>query len=133
VTDTLEYHVTMEELVDGEWRPYTGTDVQVEFTMLDPHVRITLAHDGRGHYSTRFVAPDVYGVFQFKLAYNRVGYSFVRLADTVTVRPFRHNEYERFIAGAAPYYAGAFAVMGCFALLSFLLLAHREAPVSKVE
>ena len=81
-----------------------------------------MKHDGRGHYSAAFTTPDVYGVYQFKVTYNRIGYSYLRLADTVTVRPYRHTEYERFIPGAFPYYAGALSVVGMFGLFCFVFL-----------
>ena len=29
-------------------------DVQLEFTMLDPHVRLPIKHDGKGHFFLRF-------------------------------------------------------------------------------
>jgi len=41
--------------------------IQMEFVRLDPHERRFMSHDGKGHYSIQFKAPDVYGVFQFKV------------------------------------------------------------------
>ena len=37
-------------------------------------------------------------------------------AETVPVRPFRHDEYERFIPQAYPYYASVIALMAGFLL-----------------
>ncbi|GAW00773.1 dolichyl-diphosphooligosaccharide-protein glycosyltransferase [Lentinula edodes] len=51
-----------------KWEPYSGLkDLQLEFTMLDPHVRIALppVSGKSGVYSTTFRAPDRHGVFKF--------------------------------------------------------------------
>jgi hypothetical protein len=54
--------------------------VQVEFTMLDPHVRQFLTHQGNGTYSLKFVVPDVYGVFKYVLDYKHMGYSYINVS-----------------------------------------------------
>merc|ERR1711916_305495 len=58
-----------------------SSDIQLEFQMLDPYVRLTMPHDGAGNYVAAFKVPDVYGVFQFKLNYRRHGYSSLSLAE----------------------------------------------------
>ena len=45
-----------------------------------------------------------------------------RPAETVPIRPFKHNEYERFIGQAFPYYASAASMMAGFLALGALLL-----------
>jgi len=100
-------------------------DVQIEFVMLDPHLRTTLSHDGKGMYSARVKVPDVYGVFKWVLEYRRPGYSWITASVTVPVRPFRHDEYERFIVQAYPYYASVVSMMaGFFVLGIFFLNMH---------
>ena len=42
VTDEVEYLVTIEELVNGEWVPFDQGDVQLEFVRIDPFVRTFL-------------------------------------------------------------------------------------------
>lgn len=135
MSEDIEYHIDLHEWdgARGAWTPYQGTDVQLDFVMLDPYVRTGLAHDGRGHFAAAFSTPDVYGVFQFKVEYSRPGYTYVRQADTVTVRPFRHNEYERFIGSASPYYFAAFSLMGMFGLFSLLFLCSKPAKSVKPE
>ena len=71
-------------------------------------------------------APDSYGIFKFRLLYRRPGLSVLHREDQVglgspdtakvyfvhgpqhffqvNLRPFAHNEYERFIFSAYPYY-----------------------------
>lgn len=71
--------------------------MQVELVMLDPYVRAPLAADGNGTFTARFRAPDVYGVFKWVLDYQRRGLSRLHVTETVPIRPYFHNEYERFI------------------------------------
>lgn len=97
VKDEVEFSVRIDRLTDGEVAPYAAEDVQVELTMLDPHVRATLTHDGAGTFSARVTAPDAYGVFKWVLSYRRRGLTGLELSRTVPIRPFAHDEYERFI------------------------------------
>jgi oligosaccharyltransferase complex subunit beta len=41
------------------------------------------------------------------------------------VRPFRHNEFERFLVAAYPYYASVFSTMGAFFLFGFAFQYHK--------
>ncbi|GJV82450.1 dolichyl-diphosphooligosaccharide--protein glycosyltransferase 48 kDa subunit [Tanacetum coccineum] len=68
-------------------------------------------NDDLGLYLASFKVPDVYGVFQFKVEYQRLGYASLSLAKQIPVRPFRHNEYERFIPTAFPYYGASFSTV----------------------
>ncbi|KAF5736066.1 hypothetical protein HS088_TW14G00200 [Tripterygium wilfordii] len=79
----------------------------------------------KGLYHTSFTVPDVYGVFQFKVEYHRLGYSSLSLSKQIPVRPFRHNEYERFITTAFPYYGASFTMMAGFAIFSFAYLYNK--------
>ena len=84
-----------------------------------------LQHDnGRFHYT--FQLPDVYGVFQFRVDYKRSGYSYLYSSSQVSVRPYRHTEYERFILSAYPYYASSFSMMFGLFIFSFVFLYYRE-------
>ncbi|XP_022744954.1 dolichyl-diphosphooligosaccharide--protein glycosyltransferase 48 kDa subunit-like isoform X2 [Durio zibethinus] len=79
-------------------------------------------NDELGLYSTSFKVPDVYGVFQFKVEYQKLGYTSLSLSKQIPVRPYRHNEYERFIPAAYPYYGAAFSMMTGFFIFSFVHL-----------
>ncbi|RLN70036.1 hypothetical protein BBJ28_00023461 [Nothophytophthora sp. Chile5] len=124
VKDNLTYSLDLHELKDGKWVPYKAADVQLEFVMLDPHVRTTLTHDNQGHFSVTFQAPDVYGIFLFRVLYRRLGLSTVYTSTQVSLRPFKHDEYERFIPAAYPYYASAFSMMAGVFLLSVYFLFY---------
>uniref|UniRef100_A0A4W5KGK8 Dolichyl-diphosphooligosaccharide--protein glycosyltransferase 48 kDa subunit n=1 Tax=Hucho hucho TaxID=62062 RepID=A0A4W5KGK8_9TELE len=74
ITDLVEYSVVIEMLSEGSWVPFDGKDIQLEFVRIDPFVRTYLKKNG-DKYSVQFKLPDVYGVFQFKVDYNRLGYT----------------------------------------------------------
>ncbi|GAA5973520.1 hypothetical protein JCM11641_007096 [Rhodosporidiobolus odoratus] len=104
------------------------TDLQLEFSMLDPHLRLPLALAPLSHqpssdpslkiYSATFTLPDRHGVFALSCSYNRpsVGLNHIQDRHTVSVVPPKHDEYDRFIKGAGPYYAGALSVSAAFAV-----------------
>lgn len=54
--------------------------------------------------------------------YRREGYTVLESDTQVSVRPFRHNEYERFIVPAYPYYISVFTMMVGFFLFGFVYL-----------
>lgn len=126
VKDNLTYSFDIHELKDGEWVPYAASDVQLEFVMLDPHVRKTLTHDNKGHFSVTFEAPDAYGIFLFRVMYRRLGLSTLQSSTQVSLRPFKHDEYERFIPAAYPYYVSAFSMMAGVFVFSVFFLFYQE-------
>lgn len=134
VEDDVYYEIEIKELVDGKWVSFTRTDVQLEFFRIDPFVRIYLQPkpDGSAYYA-EFKLPDVYGVFQFKVDYNRIGYTYLFSTTQLTVRPFEHTQYERFIPSAYPYYASAFSMMVGLLLLSIVFLHYRDDTKRKTE
>eukprot|EP00968_Pinguiococcus_pyrenoidosus_P019391 scaffold2113_cov233-Pinguiococcus_pyrenoidosus.AAC.13 len=105
---------------------------------------------GDGKFSTSFMAPDKYGIFKFKLLYRRPGLSTLHVEKVrppvdeiweegerrssrallvVSVRPFKHNEYERYITSAYPYYTAAFVLMAAVTVFSFLFLFTEDKTV----
>jgi len=127
IKENIEYSIDIQQW-NGEtskWEPFLAEDVQLEFRMLDAYVRTGLKGDKNGRYTTSFMLPDVYGVFTFKVEYTRRGYGFLSSITRTPVRPFRHNEYERFIGSAFPYYASAFSMMGGLFLFSWFFLYHK--------
>jgi len=96
--------------------------VQVELVMLDPYIRKTLTDSGNGTFYTEIKVPDVYGVFKWVLDYRRPGYSNIMKSEQIPIRPYRHDEYERFILQAYPYYATVVSMMGGFFVLGLSFL-----------
>nr|XP_025867854.1 dolichyl-diphosphooligosaccharide--protein glycosyltransferase 48 kDa subunit [Vulpes vulpes] len=129
VTDLVEYSIVIEQLSNGRWVPFDGDDIQLEFVRIDPFVRTFLKKKG-GKYSVQFKLPDVYGVFQFKVDYNRLGYTHLHSSTQVSVRPLQHTQYERFIPSAYPYYASAFSMMLGLFIFSTVFLHMKEKEKS---
>jgi oligosaccharyltransferase complex subunit beta len=92
--------------------------------MLDPHLRlpipVTPAAGNLLRGETRFTIPDRHGVFKLELDHRRPGWSSIHEALAVPVVPPRHDEYDRFIVGAIPYYGGATSVTVAFVLFAWL-------------
>jgi oligosaccharyltransferase complex subunit beta len=126
IKDEIVYKLTIERYSGGEWIPFCGNDVQVEFVMLDPYVRKTLtcASNSTGVHVAKFTAPDNYGIFKFRVLYRRPGYSTLHAETQVSIRPFKHNEYERFIPSAYPYYSAAISsVIAFFVFVTVFLFS----------
>ena len=69
-------HVSKFNPTKDAWEPYSGIqDMQLEFTMLDPHIRTALppVPGSPGEYSVTFRVPDRHGVFKFVVDYKRNG------------------------------------------------------------
>lgn len=123
IKDEIVYKMKVELLVDGIWVPFTADDMQMEFVMLDPYVRKTMtSRADTGEFIAVFNAPDTYGVFKFRVFYRRQGYSVLHAETPVSVRPFKHNEYERFIFSAYPYYSSALSAMIAFLTFSLFFV-----------
>ncbi|KAM6591600.1 hypothetical protein CsatA_014205 [Cannabis sativa] len=126
INDDLDFSVEIYEWSGKSWVPYVADDVQVQFFLMSPYVLKTLATDQKGLYYTSFKVPDIYGVFQFKVEYQRLGYTTLSLSKQIPVRPFNHNEYERFITTAFPYYGASFTTMVGFFIFSFIFLYNSK-------
>jgi len=126
VMDDVEYWITIETYKNGKWVPFEATDVQLEFVRIDPFVRATMKREG-GRYVARYRIPDVYGVYQFKVDYKRIGYTNLYSSTQVSVRPLQHTQYERFIVSAYPYYFSAFSMMAGVFVFSFVFLYFKES------
>ena len=118
--------VVQRQVEPGVWEPFNANDMQLEFVMLDPYVRVTMKPQGsNGTLVGRFTVPDHYGVFRIRIKYNRPGLSSLLINQQVSVRPFRHDEYERFILAASPYYVSVVCLMAGFFFLSAALVKSK--------
>lgn len=131
ILEPVVYTIRLERSNNGAWEPFVANDVQLEFVRIDPFVRTTLKHVKPGEYQAKFKIPDVYGVYQFKVDYNRVGYTHLYSTTQVSVRPLQHTEYERFIPSAYPYYISSFSMMVGVWLFALVFLHYREETPSK--
>jgi oligosaccharyltransferase complex subunit beta len=132
IGDAIQVALDIEKAVVSKsgqvaWVPHDARDVQAEYTMLDPHVRKTLTPPGAPNapsedggfignatFSAIIDAPDVYGAFKLTLEYARPGWSFLSESTPAPLRPFRHDEFDRFLPSAYPYYTAALSTMVAF-------------------
>lgn len=77
--------VELERWENGKWIPHNANDVQVEFVRIDPFWRGNLKNIGNGKYEFTFKIPDTYGVYQFKVEYNRIGFTGIRSSTMVNI------------------------------------------------
>lgn len=126
IMENVVYTIKIEMFSNGKWVPYEADDVQLEFVRIDPFVRTTLKRKTNGLYEANFKIPDVYGVYQFKVDYDRIGYTRLYSSTQVSVRPLEHTQYERFIFSAYPYYASAFSMIFGMFIFSFVFLHFRD-------
>lgn len=119
IRDNISVAVAIDHL-DGadsgasSWRPFEADDVQVELILMEPIVRVAMQHVGGGRYAAEFVAPGRPGVYKLRVHYRRPGYTLLHWSTQVTLRPFNHDEFDRFLPGAAPFYAAVWVTLvGC--------------------
>lgn len=132
IGEEVTYEIHVEELQNNRWIPFQGKDMQLEFVRIDPFVRTTLKNKN-GKLTAVFKVPDVYGVYKFLVDYRRVGYTHLYDVQQVSVRPLKHNQYERFVTAAYPYYVSAFSMMIGVFVFSFVFLYYKEAPTTPVS
>ncbi|VDK40331.1 unnamed protein product [Taenia asiatica] len=134
ITDDIVYKIDIvEKDKNGVWRDYVAEDIQLELVRIDPFIRRNLKFKDHG-YEMRMKLPDVYGVFKLVVDYHRIGYTSIFSATQISVRPFTHTQYERFITSAYPYYASAISMMLGVFLFSFVYLYLREGkPKAKTD
>jgi len=125
IKENVSYTIEIEEFKDNKWQPFSANDVQLEFRMIDPYVRTTLKNVVPGKFTSQFILPDVYGIFTFKVEHVRLGLGRLSSIVRTPVRPFRHNEYERFIESAYPYYASALSMLAGLFVFSWVFLYHK--------
>ena len=125
INENIYYSIDIEEFKAGKWQEFKTDKGYVELVMLDPKIRKYLSYAHPSHFTT-FQAPDVHGVYQFKFYFHEPGYSWINTATKATIRPYKHDKYERFLPCAYPYYSSVFASIGGFLVFSFLFLYHKD-------
>lgn len=132
IEEDVHYEIAIQELVNGKWVTFKQDDVQMGFVRIDPYVCLFMKQSETGYYLD-FKLPDVYGVFQFKVDYNHIGYTHLFSSTQISVRPFEHTQYERFIPSAYPYYSSAFSMMIGLFIFTVVFLHFKENKKTKTE
>ncbi|KAJ1557257.1 tRNA-histidine guanylyltransferase 1-like, partial [Nowakowskiella sp. JEL0078] len=129
IKDELVIEVSISVYRDDKWQAYEAPKddtLQVAAVMLDPYelknmrkVKVLDIADGKALlYAGDIHLPDRHGVFTLLFDYKRYGYTWLEKKEIVEVRPFRHDDYPRFLSAAWVYYANVFAVMLGFVVIS---------------
>lgn len=126
VSDQLEYTIQVEEYKEGKWAPFSASDIQLEVIMLDPYIRVTLQDSGNGKFTASFPLPNTFGVYKLQVDYSAEGYSSIFSSEKLPVRPFRHDQYDRFLTAAFPYYTSAISMVIGFLVFSVAFLYSRK-------
>ncbi|WVF66102.1 hypothetical protein IAT40_000841 [Kwoniella sp. CBS 6097] len=135
---TLAKHYTTPNGTSS-WGPFEANDIQLDFTMLDPHIRTALVQDKSATpevgsvYAAKFNAPDRHGVFKFVVEYWRPGWTYIRTSTKASVVPLRHDEHPRFITGAWPYYIATISTSITFLIFCGLWVSLAEQDKRKVN
>jgi len=132
VKEMVRYEVMLEQysLSSGSWEPYIADDVGFQLVRLDPFIRTTMESDGNGLYFYEFMLPDTFGIYKFLVDYKRIGLSYVYEQTEASVRPLRHDQHERFLLSAFPYYGAIMSMTVGFVTFGFLFL-HSEEQSNK--
>ncbi|XP_064643325.1 dolichyl-diphosphooligosaccharide--protein glycosyltransferase 48 kDa subunit-like [Lineus longissimus] len=132
VMENVHYTIHIEQIKEGKWVPFDGTDVQLELVRIDPFVRTTMKRKN-GVFSAKFKLPDVYGVYQFRVDYRRIGFTHLFSTTQMSVHPLQHTQYARFIPAAFPYYTSSFSMMVGVFVFSLVFLHFREENKEKKD
>jgi oligosaccharyltransferase complex subunit beta len=103
--------------------------------MLNPYVRtqLKLVSNSKPTYTLQFIAPDKHGVFKFVIDYKRLGYSYIDVQQRLPLRPFRHNEFPRYLTQAYPYYVTIIVTFAAFLIFSVVFLFSKSRDEEKVH
>lgn len=140
VSENLTYSVGLAEWDGEKFKGYEADDIQLEFVMLDPYYRLTLerddtrSNDSQTVYTRTFKIPDQYGMFTFRLNYERPGLSNVRETQVVTIRHIANDEWPRSwqITNSWVYLTSAVSVVAAWLVFVVLYLYSGEDK-KKVE
>lgn len=135
VEDIVKFSAKVYKYNSNKWENYDLEDIQLEFTMLDPYIRAYLkkdAADPQGStFSTTFKIPDVWGVYKFVINHKKTGYNTISYESITTVRNFRHDQNERFVISAIPYYSAFIVTLISFCYFILLFISQDDIYLRK--
>ncbi|CDJ30755.1 uncharacterized protein EMH_0007140 [Eimeria mitis] len=100
------------ETPQGLWRPFEGQDVQVEYVLGDPLLRLFLQREADSPtFSAEFKAPDRAGILKFVLRHARLGYSSLLIHSLAPLRTPRTDDADQLQPSGGFYYFVAVAVL----------------------
>jgi oligosaccharyltransferase complex subunit beta len=77
--------------------------------------------------------PPTPAIYTLRFRLRRPGWSVLDVEDKILLRPFRHDEYERFLAVAMPYYVSWMSLLGATFICLIPMLLSRVLRGSKAK
>ncbi|OII71738.1 dolichyl-diphosphooligosaccharide-protein glycosyltransferase beta subunit [Cryptosporidium ubiquitum] len=137
VEDTIHFSAKFYKFIDNKWEDYESEDIQLEFTMLDPYIRTYLkksTEDSQSStFSSTFKIPEVWGVYKFVINHKKIGFNTISYESITTVRNFRHDQNERFIISAMPYYSAFILAIISFCYFTLLFFTQNDIYLRKCK
>ncbi|KAL7068372.1 putative dolichyl-diphosphooligosaccharide--protein glycotransferase [Cryptosporidium serpentis] len=119
VGDFINFSAEFYHNINDKWEPYPYNDIQLELTMLNPYIRTGLQHKNDGDIShtifhTNIKVPEVFGIYKFVINHKRIGYNYILYESLVTIRSFRHDQNQRLLISAYPFYTSFLLTLTLF-------------------
>lgn len=131
----VQYHIkqsitvvaNLSYVVNGEWQPYQGNDVQVEIFMLGTFIRHHMKLTSPGQYTDTLILPDRAGNYWIKVFTSKEGWMNAREEMAIAVRPLAIREKEKFLVCAQPYQYSMVLIMAATFLGIIHFLYHKPS------
>ena len=113
VNDHINVRMCLSNGHDSRFIPEKANDFQFELKMMNIQLRKCFdSIDADGCLtSVNIQLPPKSAVYTLKISHNRPGWSQLSHNEKLLVRPFRHNEFPRFLTIAAPYYVSWIGIL----------------------
>ena len=130
INDRIDVRLCLLDGNSGErFHPSDPTDFQFELKMMNIQLRKSFDSASDGCLlASNIQLPPKPAVYTLRISHNRPGWSQLNFEERILVRPFRHNEFPRFLSIAVPYYV---SWLGILVASYFILLPSLFKPLSK--
>lgn len=122
--------------VPGRTSSLSLDDFQVELKMMTIEARVAFESvTDDCLLSPPLHLPTTPAIYTLRSHVRRPGYTLITASETLLVRPYRHDEFDRFLVSAMPYYASwASLLVGTFlVLVPFMLQQSGTRPTVQKE
>lgn len=130
VNDCIDFNLC---LIDGSndkpFDPVDPKDFQLDLKMMNIQLRKSFESFVDGCLTVNDIQlPSKPAVYTLRIIHNRPGLSQLNWEEKLLVRPYRHDEFPRFLPVAFPYYA---SWIGILVASYFILLPNLFKPLKK--
>ncbi|KAL0213280.1 hypothetical protein RCL1_006906 [Eukaryota sp. TZLM3-RCL] len=132
IKEDVEVCVLVEEWDGGSasYKQAVDDDVYIVFRLVEEYMRVAVKFDiARSKHCAQLRLPEKYGVFTLIVEhvdhFDGVALS-TSYSKEMPIRPLRHNEFERWILPAYPFYAVVLVEVVVFLIFSIFFLVYRS-------